>query len=140
MPGYRTSVSPEAVDKLIAASFVAGAPTNVQFMVKDPKKYAATGGWGFAEFSNGRPDGEAVHRTCLSCHSPAKDDDFVFTHTLQFEVLRPHGDASKLMTYEIYQDKAAFATHRAAPSLAQLLSEIDGLFADLHGTRCAVVD
>ena len=26
-------------------SFVAGAPTNVQFMVKDSKKYAATGGW-----------------------------------------------------------------------------------------------
>ena len=28
-------------------SFVAGSPTNVQFMVKDSKKYAATGGWGF---------------------------------------------------------------------------------------------
>ena len=27
-------------------SFVAGAPTNVQFMVKDSKKYASTGGWG----------------------------------------------------------------------------------------------
>ena len=26
--------------------FVAGSPTNVQFMVKDSKKYAATGGWG----------------------------------------------------------------------------------------------
>jgi hypothetical protein len=29
-----------------AQSFVAGAPINVQFMVKDSKKYAATGGWG----------------------------------------------------------------------------------------------
>src|SRR5215468_3538586 len=28
-------------------SFVAGSPTNIQFMVKDAKKYAATGGWGF---------------------------------------------------------------------------------------------
>jgi hypothetical protein len=27
-------------------SFVPGAPTNIQFMVKDSKKYAATGGWG----------------------------------------------------------------------------------------------
>ena len=27
-------------------SFVAGPATNVQFMVKDSKKYAATGGWG----------------------------------------------------------------------------------------------
>ena len=29
-------------------SFVAGAPTNIQFMVKDSKKYAKTGGWAFA--------------------------------------------------------------------------------------------
>jgi hypothetical protein len=29
-----------------AQSFVPGAPTNIQFMVKDSKKYAATGGWG----------------------------------------------------------------------------------------------
>src|SRR5580698_4633598 len=33
-----------------AQSFVPGAPTNVQFMVKDSKKYAATGGWGFGHF------------------------------------------------------------------------------------------
>ncbi len=32
-------------------SFVAGPPKNgVQFMVKDSKKYATTGGWGFAQF------------------------------------------------------------------------------------------
>src|SRR5215831_19095909 len=30
-----------------AESFVPGATVNVQFMVKDSKKYAATGGWGF---------------------------------------------------------------------------------------------
>jgi Cytochrome P460 len=29
-----------------AQSFVPGAPTNIQFMVKDSTKYAATGGWG----------------------------------------------------------------------------------------------
>jgi hypothetical protein len=31
-------------------SFVPGAPTNIQFMVKDSTKYAATGGWGFGHF------------------------------------------------------------------------------------------
>src|SRR5215469_10070525 len=36
-------------------SFVAGAAENVQFMVKDSKKYAATDGWGFADFRNGKP-------------------------------------------------------------------------------------
>jgi hypothetical protein len=36
-------------------SFVPGAPTNIQFMVKDSKKYAATGGWGFGHFADGKP-------------------------------------------------------------------------------------
>ena len=30
--------------------FAAGAATMVQVMVKDSKKYAATGGWGFGRF------------------------------------------------------------------------------------------
>ena len=62
-------------------SFVAGLPTDfyLQFMVKDSKKYAATGGWGFAQFKDGKPDDEAVHKTCFPCHEPAKAHDFVFT-------------------------------------------------------------
>lgn len=60
-------------------SFVPGSAINVQFMVKDSKKYAATGGWGFADFKNGKPGDEALHKTCFGCHEPAKDRDFVFT-------------------------------------------------------------
>jgi hypothetical protein len=44
-------------------SFVAGAPKNgVQFMVKDSRKYASTGGWGFAHFDDGKPADEAMHK------------------------------------------------------------------------------
>jgi hypothetical protein len=75
----RRGLPAEQIDKLLAASFVAGPPTNIQFMVKDSKKYASTGGWGFAQFTNGRPDGEAVQKTCFPCHLPGKDLDFVFT-------------------------------------------------------------
>ena len=61
-------------------SFVAGAPKNgVQFMVKDSKKYAATGGWGYAHFDAGKPADEAVLKTCFPCHQAVKDRDFVFT-------------------------------------------------------------
>jgi len=60
-------------------SFVAGSPTNVQFMVKDSKKYASTGGWGFAQFKNGKPDEKADLKTCFPCHEPIKARDFVFT-------------------------------------------------------------
>src|SRR5215467_5399040 len=61
-------------------SFVAGSPTNVQFMVKDSKKYASTGGWGFAQFKDGKPDEKADLKTCFPCHEPVKARDFVFTH------------------------------------------------------------
>ncbi len=61
-------------------SFVAGPPKNgVQFMVKDSRKYASTGGWGFAQFDGGKPASEAVHDACFACHEPAKARDFVFT-------------------------------------------------------------
>jgi hypothetical protein len=63
-----------------AQSFVAGPPKNgVQFMVKDSKKYAATGGWGFAQFDDGIPADEAKHNTCFPCHAPIEERDFIFT-------------------------------------------------------------
>jgi hypothetical protein len=62
-----------------AQSFVVGSAVNVQFMVKDSKKYAASGGWGFADFKNGKPGDRKLHETCFPCHAPAKDRDFVFT-------------------------------------------------------------
>ena len=65
-----------------AQSFVAGAAPDwyLQFMVKDSKKYAATRGWGYAQFDeNGTPADEAKLRTCAPCHEPAAASDFVFT-------------------------------------------------------------
>jgi hypothetical protein len=61
-------------------SVFAGSAVNVQFMVKDSKKYAASGGWGYADFTNSRPGDLALHEKCFPCHVPAKDHDYVFTH------------------------------------------------------------
>ena|SRR6516164_8585113 len=61
-------------------SVFAGSAANVQFMVKDSKKYAASGGWGYADFTNGRPGDQPLHEKCFPCHVPAKDHDYVFTH------------------------------------------------------------
>jgi hypothetical protein len=62
-------------------SFVPGPPTNVQFMVKDSAKYAATGGWGFGHFTpDGKPGDAAFMKTCFPCHEKAKASDLVFTH------------------------------------------------------------
>ena len=60
-------------------SYVPGAPTNVQFAVKDSRKYAATDGWGFGHFNaDGKPAGEALLKTCAPCHAKASRDA-VFT-------------------------------------------------------------
>jgi hypothetical protein len=62
-------------------SFVPGAPTNIQFEVKDSKKYAATGGWGFGHFSpDGKPGAAALMQTCFPCHKPAAATDLIYTH------------------------------------------------------------
>jgi hypothetical protein len=62
-------------------SFVAGPPKNgVQFMVKDSTKYASTGGWGYAQFDEGKPAEAAMLKSCFPCHEACKDRDFVFTH------------------------------------------------------------
>jgi len=63
-------------------SYVAGAQTDwyLQFMVKDSAKYAATGGWGYAQFDkNGKPVDAAQLRPCFPCHQAVQDRDFVFT-------------------------------------------------------------
>ena len=61
-------------------SFVPGAPTNIQFLVKDSKKYARTGGWGFGNFSpDGKPGDAASMKSCFPCHEQAKASDLVFT-------------------------------------------------------------
>src|ERR1700723_4313841 len=62
-----------------AQSFVPGAPINIQFMVKDSKKYAATGSWGFAQFKDGVPVEDAALAPCFPCHVPVKFRDFVYT-------------------------------------------------------------
>jgi len=60
--------------------------------------------------------------------------------TLQFEILLPRDDDTKVLSYEVYRDDAAFEVHRNGPSLAQWREETAGTVMKLHGTRCAVVD
>lgn len=80
-----SDVPSEENDKVFgrAQSFVPGAAPvwYLQFMVKDSKKFAATGGWGYAQFDkDGKPADEAKHKTCFPCHEPIEARDFVFTH------------------------------------------------------------
>ncbi len=78
---HYSHVSSEENNKVFGdpQSFVPGPPSNVQFMVKDSKKYATTGGWGYAHFDkDGKPGTEAALKTCAPCHAMASRDA-VFT-------------------------------------------------------------
>ncbi|RAO78180.1 cytochrome P460 family protein [Dyella jiangningensis] len=72
---WKQKPSPE-----FAPATIPGAATTVQVMVKDSRRYAATGGWGFGRFIDGKPADEAQHRTCFACHqAKVNGHDFVFT-------------------------------------------------------------
>jgi len=71
---------------------VPGTLLNVDFMVKDSKRFAETGGWGYAvfdydaasnTFSPGTPAGKPPQgndaKCGATCHNKAKDTDYVFT-------------------------------------------------------------
>ncbi len=66
----------------------AGAFLKVGFMIKDKIKYASTAGWGWAEWEGTRlkPYGNdpGFARECLTCHSPLRKNDFVFTMPIQY--------------------------------------------------------
>ena len=55
----------------------------VEFMIKDSRKYAATDGWGWARWKGMdlKPYGKNAMFTmeCTNCHKPMRDNDFVFT-------------------------------------------------------------
>jgi Cytochrome P460 len=59
-----------------------GARKAVAVMVKDAKKYAATGGWGFQAWLGGDPAKPFVTdaaKQCFGCHTTQKDHQFVFS-------------------------------------------------------------
>ena len=66
---------------------VPGDFVHAEFMVKDSKKYASTGGWGFARWvgTGLKPygDDENFAQECFACHLPVMYNDYVFTRSAQ---------------------------------------------------------
>jgi Haem-binding domain/Cytochrome P460 len=60
-----------------------GAFIQVEFMIKDTSKYAATKGWGFGRWRGDdlKPYGKDEHfaSECVGCHNPLRDNDYVYT-------------------------------------------------------------
>jgi hypothetical protein len=91
MEGYRAGRFPdgsvlvfELLETRESAGVTAEGPRKrVGVMVKESKRYAETGGWGFESFQG---DSQTERRlnaegrmACFKCHEPQKDRDFVFS-------------------------------------------------------------
>jgi Cytochrome P460 len=78
--------------QVFPAATVPGAQANADFMVKDSKRFAASGGWGWASFDYDPASGtftpsttadkppQGHNATCgFTCHTIVKTRDYVFT-------------------------------------------------------------
>ena len=73
----------EAWEKAI----VPGEFVHAEFMLKDSERWPDTGGWGFARWKgmDQKPYGNDATfvQECFGCHTPVKDNDYVFTRPAQ---------------------------------------------------------
>ncbi len=73
----------EKADEAWPAAIVPGEFVHAEFMIKDSKKYAETGGWGYARWLglDQKPYGKDANlaQECVACHTPRKPNDWVFT-------------------------------------------------------------
>jgi quinol monooxygenase YgiN len=60
--------------------------------------------------------------------------------TLQFEVLQPRDDKTKVMLYEVYRDDAAFEAHLKGASMAKQRQEAAGMTVKVSGTKCSLLE
>jgi hypothetical protein len=69
-----------------------GAFLQVAFMIKGAEKYASTAGWGWAEWVGAdlKPYGDSAGfaSECVACHAPLRENDYVFTMPIRYEVPR----------------------------------------------------
>jgi (4S)-4-hydroxy-5-phosphonooxypentane-2,3-dione isomerase len=58
--------------------------------------------------------------------------------TLQFEVLVPSGEPTKLFLFELYTDAAALSAHSAGPSIAAYRDDVKGKISNVKATLCSL--
>jgi hypothetical protein len=89
MTGYRTRQFPEASVIVFEwlewrekdGAFLEGPRRQVDVMVKDSKRYASSGGWGFQRFVKDTrdPASEPTPQQCFACHDHLKEDGLVLS-------------------------------------------------------------
>jgi hypothetical protein len=73
----------DAIHESWEKAIVPGEFVHAEFMLKNSQKWPQTGGWGFARWKgmDQLPYGKDATfvQECFGCHTPVKDNDYVFT-------------------------------------------------------------
>ena len=71
---------------LMDGTYAQGIRKAIPVMVKDARRYATTGGWGFQAWADGNPQKPIVTdaaKQCFACHAPQASRDFTFSTYLR---------------------------------------------------------
>lgn len=73
---WKASQHPNWAEAVVPGGFAAA-----EAMIKDSKKYASRGGWGFAHWQGDKlvMHDEKTADKCIACHTPVKGNDYVYT-------------------------------------------------------------
>jgi hypothetical protein len=92
----------------------AGAFFQVEFMIKDSRKYASTLGWGFARWRGAdlKPYGKdaAFAAECVGCHTPLRKSDYVFTEPVKAPVGDPNPLQWRVITSAVNPQDSTMST------------------------------
>ena len=104
-------------------SSFAGSAVNVQFMVKDSKRYAASGGWGFADSLR---TANLAMRRCMQSASPATSLEKIATTFSHATHLRPETANVSILGGIDFLDAAKMATVAAAKQrqMPQMVADV----------------
>jgi Haem-binding domain/Cytochrome P460 len=126
----------------------AGAFFQVEFMIKDQKKFAATLGWGFARWrqANLVPYGKeaAFTNECVGCHTPVRRSDYVYTVPLRPQATDLPANlpwnplAGKVLTVSVDPRNSLFSTLYGNDVAAQYARSSSGLDYPAGSAVCLV--
>ena len=84
-----------------------------------------------------RPGARAEFRRLIDANARISAETEPGCH--RFDVMEPHGEADRVMLYEIYADEAAFAGHMASAHFIQFDAESTPLVIGKSFIRCDLV-
>lgn len=137
-----------AEDPSFTSSLVPTASRRYQLMVRDHKKHAATGGWGFAIFGKfgevATKDRGTTGELCMACHNAVPEKNYVFSEPMEQAVEKydPHTPRATVITASSNADnmgalaaKPVFETEIAAGLPATVLDLIPEKFDTIRRLR-----